>query len=216
MSVRVGSAAIFVASGVITYDWVLTFGKEECHRRYAAMTYLVVLGIVVSQLILGLRTIAIWARKKLIIAILVTTFLVGPTYPIRSLSICLYLSKGTSVPLIVVVNRLVLPSLEFIEGLPGCRVKSISNMVSLPYIAVLVSETVISLMNVLYPFFAEPAAKNNLAMFQHTAHSVICNHVVFLIMAQRRQMSSPNQEITQSLLLTTFMFTDMYTTNGNS
>ncbi|KAF9039377.1 hypothetical protein BJ165DRAFT_1497825, partial [Panaeolus papilionaceus] len=276
MSIRLGSAILYTAYGVVAYDWALTFGQEveliwkqpftigtvlfainrylpfldlsigmhslshhhfsaqSCHKRFNAMIWLVVAGVIIAQLVLSLRTVAIWARRKLIIVILSITF-------------CC-----TSIPLVAIAETLILPSLEFRDDVPGCQIASASNVIAIPYIAILISETVIcflsllrtyqylqhtdstwihhlhqqgflfyccmlviSLLNAMYPFFVQASAKYSLAFLQHAAHSVLCNHVIFLIMDQRKQLCLMNEEMTRSVALTTFFYDDMYSTNNN-
>ncbi|KAJ7729408.1 hypothetical protein DFH07DRAFT_184093 [Mycena maculata] len=182
---------------------------EECSLQNAATAWLFVMGIMLSEGILMLRTYAIWERKPII-------FLV--------LSI---LALGVLGPTLVLVH-LEIASLEYIpnDGV-GCLLSSSSSIVVFGYMMIMVSETgiavltavkayrdlrrsrvpwvlklyqdgllfylyllMISVANTVVPLTAPPVFMEWLAMPQRVLHSVLCTRVLLLIHRRRRIVDS--------------------------
>ncbi|CAA7269369.1 unnamed protein product [Cyclocybe aegerita] len=270
-SVRSGRAVIFASLTVMAYDYVCTLEKEinyvwkqpfmmgcllfyinrylpfvvlmlaisimlpdvdpeTCYVRFKVICCLVMLSFIVSQIILILRTYAMWGRKRWVLICLLCTGV-----------FCLS-------PSIVITLAVVVPALHFepvrIDG-PGCRVTAASNLIAVPYLLILISETVvvgltlvrtykylrysnstwihqlhqqgllfygymfiITISNTIYPFLVPSHQKNNLAMIQHMAHSLLCSRVIFLILEQREKLTMTHATTVpnRSLVLSTVMF----------
>ncbi|CAA7269370.1 unnamed protein product [Cyclocybe aegerita] len=197
----------FVDTSMVLYLQFTTTNIDMCNTYYHVSTWLIAVGLMVSELILLLRTYAMWQRRRIILYILggmsFATF--GPG---------------------IALTYLELRSLEFgevPEGGLGCRLLKASKLIFVTYVLVALSETVvvvltlmkgkehlrssqaswvkhiyrhgllfymyllsITIMNVVVPLVvAEPQYKNYLAIPQRIFHSVFCNRVILLISRQR-------------------------------
>jgi len=185
---------------------------DRCQKEFTVVTWLIVAGIIISEVILALRTYAIWQRKRLVLIIL-----------------CLS-SAITFIPAIV-VTHIELKSLIYVPSeFPGCRLSTASSIIIVAYILLALSETImavltgieayrhlrhsqsrwvlqlyqegllfyiyllcISLANILVPILAPRIFANWLATPQRVMHSVLCNRVLLLILKQRSSSNMTNR-----------------------
>lgn len=182
-------------------------GPESCMRQYTVLTWFIVVGIIISESILVLRTYALWERRKLITRILCCSSLL------------------TFVPALV-ITHLELKSLKYVESphpdQPGCKLQYASPIILIAYVLLVASETTVavltgiqayrslryssspwvkqmykdgllfyayllalSLANMLVPIFAPRPLANWLATPQRVLHSVLCSRVLLQILRQR-------------------------------
>ncbi|KAJ6518215.1 hypothetical protein C8R47DRAFT_8740 [Mycena vitilis] len=173
---------------------------ERCLTENKAVAWFTVLGIFLSEVILMLRTFALWDRSR------------GALIALTLLALC------TAVPTIV-FTQLELMSLGYVakEGL-GCQLAKASSIIIFAYIMLMVFETTnfvltaikayrdlrrsrqpwlvqlyrdgllfyvyllaISLANILVPILAPPMYANWLASPQRILHSVLCTRVLLLL-----------------------------------
>jgi len=193
---------------------------RQCERYYTGITWLIAVGLMVSELILLLRTWALWDRSKKIF------FILGG------------LSSVTFVPGILITHYEI-KSLRFgevPEGGRGCNLLSASKLIMAAYVLIALSETIvvvltikkgwehrarasqsswvnrvyrhgllfylyllaITIINMVVPLVADqPRYKNYLAVPQRVFHSIFCNRVILLIQRQRSIRSNPPEEVTQ-------------------
>jgi len=194
---------------------------KQCERYYARITWMIAVGLMVSELILLLRTWALWERQRKILVFLGT------------------LSSITFVPGIL-ITQFEIKSLRFgevPEGGLGCNLLSASKVITGAYFLIMLSETVvvvltirkglqhkaqtshsswvkrvyrdgllfysyllvITIINLVVPFVAaQPRYKNYLAVPQRVFHSIFCNRVILLIQRQRSIRSHPPEEVTEA------------------
>jgi len=190
---------------------------RECKRYYTGITWMIAVGLMVSELILLLRTWALWERSNKIFY-----FLGG-------------LSSLTFVPGIL-ITYYEIKSLKFgevPEGGLGCNLVSASKVIMAAYVLITLSETtvvaltirkgweqrarrsqsswvkrvyrdgllfylyllVITVTNMVVPLVAaQPRYKNYLAVPQRVFHSIFCNRVILLIQRQRSIRSNPPEQ----------------------
>jgi len=208
-----------------------TPGQCECY--YTAITWMIAVGLMVSELILLLRTWALWERSKMIFL-----FLGG-------------MSSLTFVPGIL-ITHFEIKSLRFGEVPPGgrgCNLLSASKLIMAAYVLIALSETVvvvltikkglqhrargsqsswvknvyrhgllfylyllvITIVNMVVPLVAaQPLYKNYLAVPQRVSHSIFCNRVILFIQQQRSLHSHPPEEVRQEQR----SISKHYTSNG--
>ncbi|KAF9039378.1 hypothetical protein BJ165DRAFT_384197 [Panaeolus papilionaceus] len=181
---------------------------EQCHKEYSIVTWVNTFGIIVSQIVLLLRTLAIWERKPLMAWFLVALFLCTVT------------------PSLIIVH-FYLKTLRFVPVNPlikyGCSLESSSGLLLVNYVLVLFSETtiviltfirgikhlrhsnshwvrelyasgfafyvfllVVTVANLIYPFVASPSLKSLFSDPQRALHALLCNHVIFIICSRQR------------------------------
>ncbi|KAF7760848.1 hypothetical protein Agabi119p4_10257 [Agaricus bisporus var. burnettii] len=180
---------------------------QSCLKQNTVLTWFIVFGIILSETILILRTVALWGRRRIIIIILCCS------------------SGLTFIPAIV-ITELEIRSLEYIPSLlphlPGCRLGRASPIIIFSYILLALSETTVgiltaiqayrslrfshspwvkqmykdgllyyvyvlalSIANVLVAALAPRYLANWLASPQRVIHSVLCNRVLLQILRQR-------------------------------
>ncbi|KAF9039375.1 hypothetical protein BJ165DRAFT_1497821 [Panaeolus papilionaceus] len=117
--------ALYTQMGVVS--------PERCKTLYQGITWLVATGLCMSELILLLRTFAMWNHKKAIFFILATmsTLTWGPGIAITYLEIASF--RFEPVP----------------EGAVGCRLVSASKLIWVTFILLAFSETVICILTVM-------------------------------------------------------------------
>ncbi|KAF9013814.1 hypothetical protein BDZ89DRAFT_1076826, partial [Hymenopellis radicata] len=180
------------------------FTPEECIARFKALTWFIVIGILLCEVILMIRTYAIWERRRAVLYGFIALFLV------------------VAIPGIVMA-QLELESLVYgpISG-RGCRLIHASPIIMGSYILLLLCETIIailmcikarqhlrqphsswvnrlyfqdgllffiyilfiSLANVIVPI-CKPALANWLATPQRVLHSIFCTRILLLIQSQK-------------------------------
>ncbi|KAJ6602557.1 hypothetical protein DFH09DRAFT_449725 [Mycena vulgaris] len=182
---------------------------EQCLTRNKAVAWLSVLGIMLSEGILMLRTYAIWERKRSVLI-----FLCG-------LAACAFL------PMVVFVH-LETRTLEYVatDGL-GCALSHAGSILIFGYLSIMISETAIAILtaikayrdlrrsrvpwvlklyqdgmlfyvyllsisvaNVLVPIIAPAMFANWLGSPQRVLHSVLCTRVLLLILRRRHVATS--------------------------
>ncbi|KAI0064839.1 hypothetical protein BV25DRAFT_1822576 [Artomyces pyxidatus] len=183
---------------------LLTSGgtPEDCRRQFIAVTWLISSGVIVSELILMLRTYAIWERQRWVLILLSTAAAV------------LYIPA-------LVVTQMETKSFIFASTPPGetgCSLQHASAIIFLAYVLLLISETLIftltvikavqhlkrtrspmvvtlyrdgvlfyfcllffTVANVVVPVAAPPALANWLATPQRAMHSLMCTRVLLSI-----------------------------------
>ncbi|KAJ7147503.1 hypothetical protein C8R43DRAFT_1011073 [Mycena crocata] len=178
---------------------------DQCLRRNKAVAWLTVLGIMLSEVILMLRTYAIWERKRGVLIFLCS------------------LALSVLIPLVIFV-QLEMQTLQYIatNGL-GCLLSHAGSILIFAYLMIMISETAIAVMtavkayrdlrrsrvpwilklykdgmlfyvyllitsvaNVMVPIMAPPMFANWLASPQRVLHSVLCTRVLLLILRRRR------------------------------
>ncbi|KAF5378085.1 hypothetical protein D9615_007620 [Tricholomella constricta] len=185
---------------------------EKCLSHFTAVTWLIVIGTLISEAILMLRTYAIWERK-------------------RSIFVILCLLALFVFPPAMIITFLEVKSLKYgPTSLRGCQLVHASPLILVAYILLVVSETTlavltaikayrhlrhsqsrwvvqlyqdgivfyffllgISLANIIVPIAAPPILANWLATPQRVIHSVLCTRVLFLILRQRSGTSMTNR-----------------------
>ncbi|KAJ8689065.1 hypothetical protein PTI98_013129 [Pleurotus ostreatus] len=176
---------------------------EQCTTQFRIVLWFIFFGIFISEIILMLRTYAIWNRR-------------------RSIQITLYiLCLLVFVPGLV-VTQLESASLIYGPSEGGCNLEHASVIIFVAYVLLVISETIIvtltlikafqhlrhtrsswvvqlyrdgflfylyllgfAVANVIVPVAGPPELANWLATPQRIAHSVLCNRVLFLIFRQR-------------------------------
>ncbi|KAJ3498770.1 hypothetical protein NLJ89_g10175 [Agrocybe chaxingu] len=115
----------FVDTSLVLYLQFTTTHIDMCNKYYRVSTWLIAVGLMVSELILLMRTYAMWQRRRIILYILggmsFATF--GPG---------------------IALTYLELKSLEFgevPEGGLGCRLLKASKLIFVTYVLVALSET---------------------------------------------------------------------------
>ncbi|KAJ7641385.1 hypothetical protein FB45DRAFT_356549 [Roridomyces roridus] len=170
---------------------------EQCLMRNVAVGWLSVLGIMLSEGILMLRTYALWERKPFVLVLL-----------------CI-VAVTVFIPIIILV-RVETISLHYIPTPDvGCQLSSASSILIYGYLMIMISETdlrrshswvlklyqdgmlfyayllMISVANVLVPILGPRPLANWLATPQRVFHSILCTRVLFLILRQRRLVRTP-------------------------
>ncbi|KAJ7598868.1 hypothetical protein C8J56DRAFT_915214 [Mycena floridula] len=189
--------------------------QDSCLRKIEAVTLIGLFAIVLCEVILMLRTSAMWSNRRSIVIIfsILTLVLVGNFIAVVILQKTIFTG--------IIQHFLHLPES------PPCDVLSGVIVLSPWYIAVAASETiigalmiskavkdlprsnshwvaqlyregiifylgiiVISLLNATVPFFA-PQVAGSLSMLQRGAHSIICNRILLLIFRTQTALASP-------------------------
>jgi len=193
---------------LIAYN--LTLSKTTpamCQTYYQATTWLIAVGLMISEFILLMRTWALWERQMFVLkffgAMSAVTFTIG-----------------------IVVTQLEIQSLRFAEvpeGGLGCNLVHSSRIIVVAYFLIATSETVVvyftlkkgfdhlrgtqrswvthvyrnglifylyllcmTIINIVVPLVAgQPLYKNYLAVPQRVFHSIFCNRVILQIQGQR-------------------------------
>ncbi|KAJ3838795.1 hypothetical protein F5878DRAFT_709897 [Lentinula raphanica] len=157
---------------------------EQCAIQTRAVSWLMTIGIVHSELILMLRTYALWGRRRSILILLT------------------FLAVGFLIPAII-LTKLEVSSEHFI-AFHGCHISTAKNIIFLAFCLLTVYETlrqtrspwvtklykdglvyyfyllVLSCTNIVFYRLA-PAFGPWLATLQRIMYSVFCNRVLFLI-----------------------------------
>lgn len=203
---------------------------EKCLSHFTAVTWLIVIGTLISELILMLRTYAIWERK-------------------RSVRIILYFVAAIVFLPAMVVTYFEVKSLRYVPtSSRGCRLVHASPIILVAYVLLVLSETTmailtaiqayrhlrhsqskwvihlykdgilfyffllsISLANIIVPITAPSIFANWLATPQRVIHSILCTRVLFLIMRQRStgMTNRPQGRTDTSPVFTTFLESNM-------
>jgi len=185
--------------------------REKCLMYYTIVTWLIILGTIFSEVILMLRTYAIWERNRVMRIFL--SFLAA-----------LILIPG------VILTAIEIHSLNYSRKRHGCHLVHASPVILAAYLLLVLSETIlvvlttikaykhfrhsqagwvrqlykdgilfyfyilaISLANIIVPFVAPTVFANWLASPQRVVHSILCNRVLFLIFRQRSVSSMTNR-----------------------
>ncbi|KAJ7739819.1 hypothetical protein B0H16DRAFT_1567942 [Mycena metata] len=202
------STALFLLNRYSPFvDTLLSFSDK--FTRMPPEVWLSVLGIMLSEGILMLRTYAIWERKRSVL------------YFLCGLALCSF------VPIVVIV-QLEAASLHYIQSdVLGCTLSHAGHVIIFGYMILMISETAIAVLtaikayrdlrrsrvpwvlklyqdgmlfyvylsilstaNVLVPIFAPAIFANWLGTLQRVLHSVLCSRVLLLILRQRRIVTS--------------------------
>ncbi|KAF9528066.1 hypothetical protein CPB83DRAFT_366374 [Crepidotus variabilis] len=183
---------------------------EECLRRIRTATVLQMVGICVAQLILVLRTIAIWERKLTVIV---------------SLAVLYWLAVSCSVYVVV----LFLKTLRFQKWpFQPCTTSHVDKIIFVDFVIILLMETVVvgltglkalkhtwwkssswiihlykrgfiyfllifmaSVVNLLLLLLAPDNYKLIFTDAQRVLHSILCNRVILMILAQKEKVVQP-------------------------
>ncbi|KAF8152304.1 hypothetical protein B0H34DRAFT_112122 [Crassisporium funariophilum] len=101
---------------------------EICLRHFTVVTWLILSGILTSEVILVLRTYALWERR-------------------RSILILLSVSSAVCFIPAIVITHLEIQSLRYVSSdLPGCRLGAASPIIIVAYILLVLSETVMAVL----------------------------------------------------------------------
>ncbi|KAJ7128658.1 hypothetical protein C8R44DRAFT_979272 [Mycena epipterygia] len=188
----------------------LTRISPECLTRIKIVAWLNTFGIFLSEVILMLRTYALWERKR---AVLISMAI---------LCIC------TVIPTAVFV-QLELGSLEYVptDGV-GCALARASSIIVFAYLMLMISETTIvvltaikayqasiSLANILVPILAPSMFSNWFATPQRVLHSVLCTRVLLLIRKPLVRRTGFRDSITVSINDTGVIFASAGYVNGS-
>ncbi|KIM37474.1 hypothetical protein M413DRAFT_275052 [Hebeloma cylindrosporum] len=209
---------------------------SACRHVYITIAWINLTGICVAQIILYLRTIALWARNRWVLWSLVTLYLC-------TLAPCLVLAK-------IYTN-----SLHFGVGPPGsgagCILLNSNPIIFLDYILLFISETTVvvltlvraykhlrysnsswvhqlyergflfyfyllgfTILNMLFPIFAPVPLRSIFTFTQMALHSMFCSRVVFVILSQQSRRDDADfdtrQQPTDGLNMTSML--DTYAT----
>ncbi|KAF8966824.1 hypothetical protein BDZ97DRAFT_1806687 [Flammula alnicola] len=123
----------FVDTFMALYLQMTVTTQEMCRSYYTAITWIVAIGLMVSELIILLRTWALWQRKRIIFFILggMSTLTFGPGIAVTSLEI---------------------KSLRFGDtplGGRGCKLEEASKTILVAYALIALSETVVVTLTVI-------------------------------------------------------------------
>ncbi|KAJ6518199.1 hypothetical protein C8R47DRAFT_1232260 [Mycena vitilis] len=186
-------------AGIFTHN-----SPEICLTLNKFIGWLDVIGVLISEVVLMLRTFAIWERKRAVVVSL------------SVLAFCL------AIPMFV-VGQLELDSLVYFSRGQGCELAKASPIILLAYVMLMVLETTIfvltvikayrdlrrtrqpwirqfyrdgilfyvyllamSLANLVVPIISPPEYKNWLLSPQRVLHSVLCTRVLFFIRGHSR------------------------------
>jgi hypothetical protein len=218
----------FVDTFLGVYLTFIDTTPQRCYDFYEGITWMIAFGLMASELIILLRTWALWERSKWVF------YLLGG------------MSSLTMAPGIA-VTALEIKSFQFghvPDGGLGCRLERSSKLIFIAYVLIALSETVvvtltikkglehrnsndsfvkhvyrhgllfylyllaITLTNLVVPFVAsEPLYKNYLAVPQRIFHSIFCNRVILLIQGQRTIRINASQEQSRSRSISKTNFT---------
>jgi hypothetical protein len=209
----------FVDTFLALYSQMSIVSPQQCKSLYMVITWLLASGLCVSELILLLRTFAVWQRNSRIFfgltAMAVSTW--APGIAITFLEIRSF--RFEPVP----------------DGAVGCNLVAASKLIMVTFVLLALSETVVCVLTVikgvqhlrtsshswvkhvyrhglLFYFYlliitiinmvvplvaAEPLYKNYLAIPQRVFHSIFCNRVILLISAQRSIRTYASVELTR-------------------
>ncbi|KAK0187097.1 hypothetical protein F5146DRAFT_762673 [Armillaria mellea] len=194
----------------LAMNWIQqTATPALCRRFYSVVGPFVLIGIFISQVILMIRTYAIWDRSRVIFWSFVGTGI----FCFIPAMICIAIATKTT-QFVTLPNE------------PGCINTSSSNIIAVAYILILVTDTIvalptlfkgiehlrrsthpflielyasgmlfyvcifiISLANILVPIW-DPSLTASLGCYQRIFHSILCNRVMLLIFKQRRLHST--------------------------
>ncbi|KIM42322.1 hypothetical protein M413DRAFT_444745 [Hebeloma cylindrosporum] len=207
-----------------------------CHRVYTTITWLTVAGVCTAQVILYLRTIALWARNRWIL---------------RSLGI---LAVCTLAPCIV-LSKIYTDSLHFGADHPDapgeCLLVHSNPIVFLDYVLLFISETIVvfltliraykhlrysnsswvhqlyergiifyfyllafTVLNTILSLVAPLSLKTTFSCPQLALHSIFCNRVIFIILSQQRDRDDTDFDTlpysTEGIMMTSIL--DTYAT----
>ncbi|KAJ4475735.1 hypothetical protein J3R30DRAFT_3502298 [Lentinula aciculospora] len=181
----------------VNYNFNANISAEQCLIQAQAVSWLMFIGIALSELILMLRTYAVWERKRpmLILLVILTVILIVPA---------------------IVFTELEVSSLQF-TSLRGCRMTTASNVIFLAFCLLTAYESVLAILiaiqaykhlrqtrspwvtklykdGILFYFYLlalscanilssllAPALGPWLEAPQRVVHSVLCTRVLFLI-----------------------------------
>ncbi|KAF8887034.1 hypothetical protein CPB84DRAFT_1964451 [Gymnopilus junonius] len=182
---------------------------EGCSRHYAAIAWLNILGVTISQAILYLRTIAIWERNRWIMILLGTTFV-------------------TMLATAITATKLMLNSVQLKPANPnfffGCDLIHMDLYIIVSFGVILVSETTVvlltliralkhlrrsssswvhqlykrgflfyiyllavTMLNIMFPIFAPLIVRTVFTDIQRVLHSILCTRVIFIIMSLQNE-----------------------------
>ncbi|KAK0502427.1 hypothetical protein EDD18DRAFT_1100874 [Armillaria luteobubalina] len=194
----------------LAMNWIRqTATPALCRQFYSVSAPFVLIGIFISQVILMIRTYAMWDRSRAIFWCFVGTAIFCFTPGIICIAIAIKTTQFVTLP-----NK------------PGCINLSSSNIMAVAYSLILVTDTVvalptlfkgiehlrrsthpflielyasgmlfyvcifiISLANILVPIWV-PSLTASLGCYQRIFHSILCNRVMLLIFKQRRLYST--------------------------
>ncbi|CAA7269366.1 unnamed protein product [Cyclocybe aegerita] len=199
----------FVDVSMALYALKHPLTPEGCHRTYSTITWFQVSGIAIAQIILYLRTIAIWERNPKVMGILGTMFIATVTVGI--------VSTKRAMDMLSFAPNIVAP-LWF-----GCTVRTTTPIILVLGIMILISETTIviltlirayqrlrysnsswvhqlykrgyiyyfymlglTILNIVIPFLVVPPLRTLFADPQRCLHSIICNRIIFLIHSRQK------------------------------
>ncbi|KAJ4463351.1 hypothetical protein C8J55DRAFT_610418 [Lentinula edodes] len=200
----------------VNFNFNASISAEQCLFQAQAISWLMFIGIVISELILTLRTYAVWERKR---SILITLIILTVVFLVPA----------------IVFTELAVSSLRFISH-GGCRMTSASNIIFLAFCLLTMYETILAILiaiqackhlrqtrsrwvtklykdgimfyvyllvlscaNIVSCLLA-PALGPWLQAPQRVVHSVLCTRVLFLIFQRnfpstRATMVSEEQEL---------------------
>ncbi|KAJ7119415.1 hypothetical protein C8R44DRAFT_788018 [Mycena epipterygia] len=201
---------------------------EQCLLRNKAVGWLSVLGIMLSEVILMLRTYAIWERKRSVLVFLCSLALAA----FIPMAVFVYLETRTL-------------HYAATDGL-GCLLSDAGSILLFGYLMIMISETAIavltaikayrdlrrsrvpwvlklyqdgmlfyaylllvSIANVMVPIMAPEMFANWLATPQRVLHSVLCTRVLLLILRRRRLATSGPPRSTTSETETGMVFSSV-------
>ncbi|KAF8193810.1 hypothetical protein BJ912DRAFT_960577 [Pholiota molesta] len=185
---------------------------ETCMKQYRVVTWFIVCGIIISEVILLLRTYAIWEGKRAVLVILCIS------------SVLTFTSA-------IIATHLEFKSIVYMMSTaPGCHIKSASSIVIIAYISLAISETtmavltaikayrdlrysqsrwviqlyreglmfylyllLVSMANVLVPILAPRMYANFFSTPQRVLHSILSNRVLLLILKQKAAANMTNR-----------------------
>ncbi|KJA18893.1 hypothetical protein HYPSUDRAFT_69558 [Hypholoma sublateritium FD-334 SS-4] len=183
-------------------------GPDTCDKYYRGILWAVATGLFIAELIITLRTLAIWSHRRSILIFL---------------SLMTLITSGAGIVGVVLENH----SFQFEPpplGGRGCKLIKSRRLIIIPYLTVAISETsvvcltiiraldhfrrltryswvtrvygygllfyiyllLITAANIAIPFAAEePRYKGYFAISQHVFHSIFCTRVIVLIQRRR-------------------------------
>ncbi|KAK0187102.1 hypothetical protein F5146DRAFT_762914 [Armillaria mellea] len=182
---------------------------EKCVKHFKVVTWFTVAGILLCEVILMLRTWAIWERKRSVMIGFIILILVAavPSFVFTDLELDSLVyrkvetgcSRTHASPIIIGAYLLLLFCETVIAVLMVIKAIQHLRPPYSPWVAKLYRD-VLSLANVLIPICV-PALSNWLATPQRVFHSIFCTRILLLIMKQGGPPSSPILDSTNLIIM---------------
>ncbi|KAF9523004.1 hypothetical protein CPB83DRAFT_863575 [Crepidotus variabilis] len=183
---------------------------HQCDSTFAATTTFQMIGIAVAELILVLRTIAIWRRNLYIAATLISLFTLSFAFclyfTVVYTTTSVYTSERDSPCVLISVNKIVFVDfiiIIFMESvvvvLTIIKAVQHAGQTTSSWVFQLYSRGIfyfvlilgVSILNLLLVLLSPPPSKLLFVALQRVFHSVFCNRIIFLLYNQKGMTTPP-------------------------